>query len=170
MNIVAQIIGFIAFGFSLFTYHQKGKVNILNNALVVNFLKLVHYLLLGAYSGFATKVVAIFRDLFVIVKERNSFFGSKLYFYIFIFLYLVISVITYDGFLSLLPIIAALTYMLVIWDGNDVKIRRIALLGYFLWLGYNIFVFSLSGIFSNVVSIMSVSFAIYKDNRQSIFS
>lgn len=165
MYLAAQIIGFVAFGISLFTYHKEDKVKILSNALVVNFLKLIHYLLLGEYSGCATKIIAIIRDFFVILKEKYTILSSKLFLWLFVLLYVIISVVTYDELLSLLPIIAAFSYMFVIWDGDDIKIRRIALLGYLLWLGYDVFVFSISGILSNIVSILSVSLAIYKDNR-----
>ena len=164
---MAQLIGFIAFFISLVTYHQKSKVKILSNALLVNCLKIVHYLLLGAYSACVIKVVAIIRDFFVILKEKYNFLRSKFFFWFFLLLYLVIAIVTYDGVFSLFPVIAAFTYILVIWNGDVDKIRKIAFLGYCLWLCYNIFVFSISGVLSDIISILSVSVAIYRcrENR-----
>ena len=64
--VVAQVIGFIAFFFSLFAFHRKKKNKILGNMIISNILNLIHYLLLGAYSGCITKVLAIIRDNFII--------------------------------------------------------------------------------------------------------
>lgn len=69
--IIAQIIGFLAFIISLIAYHRKKKSKILGNMAISNILNLVHYLLLGAYSGCITKVMAIIRDLFIMQKERT---------------------------------------------------------------------------------------------------
>ena len=165
MYIIAQIIGFVAFLVSLITYHKKSKTGILNNALISNSLKLIHYLLLGAYSGCVTKVIAIVRDVFIIMKVKYSYLNSKVFLYLFVLLYIIVSVITFDVIISLLPILAALSYIVVIWDGDVDKIRKVALIGYLLWLGYDFFVFSIGGILSNVVSILSVGVAIYNDKR-----
>ena len=165
MYIIAQIIGFVAFLVSLSTYHKKSKTGILNNALISNSLKLIHYLLLGAYSGCVTKVIAIVRDVFIIMKVKYSYLNSKVFLYLFVLLYIIVSVITFDVIISLLPILAALSYIVVIWDGDVDKIRKVALIGYLLWLGYDFFVFSIGGILSNVVSILSVGVAIYNDKR-----
>ena len=34
----------------------------------------------------------------------------------------------------------------VIWNGNDLDIRKVAFVGYILWLIYNIYVFTIVGI------------------------
>lgn len=69
LYILAQIIGFIAFFVSLIAYHRKDKKNILINMITANIINLFHYLLLGAYSGCITKLLAIFRDCFIILKK-----------------------------------------------------------------------------------------------------
>ena len=84
--IVSQVFGICAFIISLIAYHRKEKKKILSNMVLSNILNLIHYFLLGAYSGCITKLLAIFRDYFIILKEKHSKLSNILYLYIFIML------------------------------------------------------------------------------------
>ncbi|MBE6158984.1 MAG: YgjV family protein [Firmicutes bacterium] len=163
--VVAQIIGFIAFIFSLIAYHKKNKNKILGNMIISNVLNLIHYLLLGAYSGCITKVLAIIRDNFIILKDKNKKLSSNIYLILFILIYIIAGIFTYNGVLSLLPLMAALIYIIFIWNGKELTIKKVAFGTYFLWLIYNICVLSIPGIISNVVSIISTFIAIINYKR-----
>ena len=165
--IVAQIIGFIAFTVSLIAYHRKEKKNILSNMLLSNILNLIHYLLLGAFSGCITKLLAIVRDYFIIFKEKHSKFSNKVYLMLFILLYIIAAVFTYNGILSILPLIAAIIYIIFIWNGNEVIIKKTAFFCNFLWLIYNVFVLSIAGIISNIISLLSTLIAIINTKKVS---
>lgn len=77
--VIAQIIGFVAFVVSLIAYHRKDKKTILGNMIISNILNLIHYLLLGAFSGCVTKLLAIFRDYFIIFKEKYTRLSNIIY-------------------------------------------------------------------------------------------
>lgn len=164
--IVAQIIGLIAFVVSLIAYHKKDKKTILNNMITSNILNLIHYLLLGAFSGCITKLLAIFRDYFIILKEKNKKLSNSVYLIVFILLYIIATIFTYNGILSILPLVAAIIYIIFIWNGNEVIIKKIAFFCYFLWLIYNIFVLSIAGIVSNIISIISTLIAIINIEKE----
>ena len=132
-----------------------------------NILNLIHYFLLGAYSGCITKLLAIFRDYFIILKEKHSKLSNILYLFIFIMLYVVASIFTYNGILSILPLLAALIYIIFIWNGNEKKKKKVAFFCYFLWLVYNIFVFSIAGIVSNIIAIISTFVAIISIKKKT---
>ena len=134
MYIVSQIFGISAFIISLIAYHRKDKKSILSNMVVSNILNLIHYLLLNAYSGCITKLLAIFRDYFVILKEKHPRLSNNIYLIIFIVLYIIASIFTYNGILSILPLLAALIYIIFIWNGNELIIKKVAFFCYFLWL------------------------------------
>ena len=163
--LIAQIIGFIAFIFSIIAYQKKSKEKILGNMIVSNILNLIHYLLLGAFSGFITKIIAILRDSFVIIKKKNKILSSKWFLVIFIVIYIFAGIFTYKGIKSLFPIIASIIYIIPIWNGNEATVRKTAFFCYFLWLIYNFYVFSFSGIFSNIVSIFSTAAAIRSEKK-----
>ena len=160
MNIVyviSQVAGFIAFILSLIAYHRKKKSEIFQTMMVANVLDIIHYILLGAYSGCITKVIALVRNEIIIVKEKN-----KVLIAMFI-IYLVSGILTYKNIYSILPIIAAIIYLYFVWNGNELKVKKCAFYCYFLWLVYNICVFSIAGITSNIVSIISTFIAVYNE-------
>lgn len=163
--VVAQIIGFIAFFFSLIAYHKKSKNKMLGSMIISNVLNLIHYLLLDAYSGCITKVLAIVRDNFIIIKDKNKKLSNNIYLILFIIIYIISGIFTYKGIISILPLIAALIYIIFIWNGRELTIRKVAFGTYFLWLIYNIFVLSIPGIISNVVSIVSTFIAILNNKK-----
>ena len=80
-------------------------------------------------------------------------------------IYLVSGILTYKNIYSILPIIAAMIYLYFVWNGNELKVKRCAFYCYFLWLIYNICVFSIAGITSNIVSIISTFIAVYNEKR-----
>lgn len=166
--IFSQIIGFIAFAFALIAYHRKKKKKILGNMVISNILNLFHYLLLEAYSGCITKVLAIIRDCFIIHKEKNKKLSSIFYLFIFLLIYLITAILTYDGILSLFPLFAATIYIIFIWNGNEYTIKKIAFFGYFLWLVYNIYVLSIIGIISNIIAIISTFIAIINYQKERV--
>ena len=160
VKIIAQIIGFVALFISLIAYHRKDKKTIMSSLIICNLFKLVHYLLLGAYSGCVTKIIAIIRDEFIIIKEKNTKLSNNLFLLFFIMLYVIAAFFTYDGILSLFPLVAALIYTLFIWNGNELVVKKTAFYCYFIWLVYNIFVFSIPEIIANILGIISTFIAI----------
>ena len=164
--IVSQIAGFIAFILSLIAYHQKKKKKIFQTMTIANILDIIHYILLGAYSGCITKVIALIRNEIIIIKEKNKKFNSKIILIILFAIYLVSGILTYKNLYSILPILAAMIYLYFIWNGNELKVKKVAFYCYFLWLIYNICVFSIAGITSNVVSIISTFIAVYNEKNQ----
>ena len=80
-------------------------------------------------------------------------------------LYVIFSIFAFDGIISILPLIAGTIYIIFIWNGNDMVVRKTAFFCYFLWLIYNIFVLSIPGIVSDVVAIISTFIAII-NNRE----
>ena len=166
MNIVyviSQIAGFIAFILSLIAYHRKKKSKIFQTMMVANVLDIIHYILLGAYSGCITKVIALVRNEIIIVKEKNKKFNNIIVLIALFIIYLVSGILTYKNIYSILPILAAIIYLYFVWNGNELRVKKSAFYCYFLWLIYNICVFSIAGITSNIVSIISTFIAVYNE-------
>lgn len=163
--IIAQIIGFIAFTISLIAYHRNKKEEIFKTMMVANILDIIHYLLLSAYSGCITKVIALIRNKIIIVKEKNKKLNNIIVLIILFIAYLISGILTYKNIYSVLPILAAMIYLYFVWNGNELKVKKVACYCYFLWLVYNIFVFSIAGILSNVISIISAFIAMYNEKK-----
>ena len=160
MYLMAQIIGLVAFSFSLIAYHKNSKKIILSNLIVSNILNFIYYFMLGAVSGSMTKLLAILRDYFILEKCKHKKLTNVLYLYIFVFTYLFFMYITYKGVVSIFPFIASIYYLIGIWDADEFRVRKVALISFIPWLIYNICVLSISGLVSNVLSILSAYIAI----------
>lgn len=165
IKIVSQIIGFIAFFISLIAFHRKDKKKIFQTMALSNLLECIHYILLGAYSGCATKAIALIRNIIISIKEKNKKLNSIIVLAIFIIGYIIAGILTYDGIFSLLPIITGTIYLVIVWNGDRLKVKKIAFLCSFLWFIYNIYVLSISGITLNVVEMVSLSIAIWNEKR-----
>ena len=162
--IISQIFALIAFIFSLIAFHRSKKENILKTSIASNIFDIIHYLLLNAYSGMLTKVLALFRNIFVLYKD-NKKKKYDLFFYIFFVLYILAGILTYKGIYSFLPLIAAITYLYAIYYCKELTIKSVSCFGYILWLIYNICIGSVIGIISNVVAIVSTGIAIYNEKK-----
>ena len=167
MYIASQIIETVAIIITLASYHFKTKKNIFKGMCLANIFEITHYLFLNAYSGCFTKVVALARNIFIIEKDKNKKLNNKIFLMLFIGIYIILSVLTFNSIYSILPFIAAITYMIVVWNGNELQVKKIAFICYFLWLAYNIFIFSVAGIISSICGIVSTYIA-YKNYKKEI--
>lgn len=166
MYICSQIFGILSLIVTLISYHLKTKKQIFKGMCVANVLDITHYLLLNAYSGLTTKVMALIRNIFILIKEKNQKLNSNLFLLLFIIGYIILGIITFENKFSLLPMIAAIVYMIGVWNGGELAIKRIAFLCYFLWLIYNVSVMSIAGVLSNVISLISTYIAYYTCKKQ----
>ena len=166
--IIANAIGFISFVISLIAFHKKDKKNIFKNTMISNSLSLIQYIVLNAYSGIATKIIAIIRDLSIMKQEKYNFLKTKKMLSIFVIIYLVLMIITYQGILSVFSLLAALIYTIFCWNGNVNTVRYIGIFTNVLWLIYNLFVKAYAGAFANLISIFSTGIAIYNNKRKEV--
>ena len=165
--IIANIIGLIAFVIATLAYHHKTKKMIFVTSTVADVLKLIHYIVLNAYSGMTTKVIAIIRNLAIIKQDKYKILKSKWILLIFVIAYIVLGVVTYNGIISICSVLAAFAYTTVSWNGNETRVRQVVILSETLWFIYNIYVKSYALALSNIVMIISAIIALYR-NRNKI--
>lgn len=160
--LTAQVVGFISFLFSMRAYFQNQKNGYAFDSMIANILNIIHYIMIGGYAATVTKAIAAVREIFVFSKRKNNIFNYLIYVF-FIIIYLTCMVFLFNGsIVSLFPIIAAIIYFTFEWFGSITSIRIIGLISSFLWLLYNISVFSISGICQNVVSSIMIIISIIK--------
>ena len=158
--IISQILAFIAFLFNISAYQLKKKSQILGFTITGNVLNIIHYILLGAWSGMATKILAVTRDSYVVFKDKKSL-KSIIPLIIFICAYIIMAIITYESPLSLLPLLAATLYTIGIYKGGAQRVRIAAASTCVLWLIYNISVYSIAGAIGDIFIITSNIVAYY---------
>ena len=163
--LLSQIFALVATIFSLLAFQQRKKIQILNYTVVAAICSVLHYVFLGAWSGVAAKSVGVTRNIFA-AYETGKQKTSKIAPLFFVTCYITMGIITYVSPASLLPVAAASIYTIAIYLENAERLRKVAVLTASLWLLYNIFVFSIVGIISEVIFIANDLVAIYRYRHQ----
>ena len=160
--IIGNIFGIIGLIFSAVVYHKRQKKKVLLDLIISNCFSLLQYLFLQAYTGCITIIISILRNIIAIKKgEKNKNFVLI----IFIILYIVMGILTYNSIFSILLIIASIIYLLGIWDGREDFIRKTGLINMYLWLIYSISTWAIAGVIQNIILIVSTHIAI-RNNRE----
>ena len=142
------------------------KEKIFENMIISNILDVIHYIILGAYSGSITKVIALIRNVVIVKKEKYKRLSSNIILILFIIIYVISGIITFTNIWSIFCILAAIIYLIWCWNGNEIQVKKAAFYCYFLWLIYNISVQSYAGITSNMVSIVSTFIALINEGKR----
>ena len=149
--IISQVFTIISYIFLATTYYVKKRRNVLILNCVVQCSFVVAFVLLEAWSGLAMTVLALIRNLFFIVDEnkngkRENMNKTDIGVLVVMYVVSIVSAIfTYEGILSLLPVLATMMYTYAVCQKN---IRTYKLLGIpieILWVGYNFYIKSLFG-------------------------
>lgn len=162
--IIGNIFGIIGLIYSAVAYHKKEKKDILKLLIISNSLSLIQYMFLQAYTGCITIIISIIRNIIALKKKDKN---ENIILAIFIILYIVMGIITYNSIFSILPIIASIIYVIGIWNGNENIIRKTGLINMYLWLIYSISTFAVAGAIQNIILIISTHIAI-RNNREEV--
>lgn len=154
MFLIAQIVGVIGIFFNILIYQQKQKESLLVHKLLSDMVSLLHFLMLGAFSGALIACIGCFRELTFLKCSKDSPKG-KIMLIIFIIVSLVSAAVSWKGFFSILPTIASVISVISFYQG-DPKITRILSFPISMCMGtYCFFVKSYTGIINEVLTVMS---------------
>lgn len=158
---MAQFLGLIYAIFLILSNYGKTTKQILYLQTISFLFKAIHYYLLGGISGFLTSLISMIRNI-IIYKTQN-----KTLTIIFIIIYITIGTITLKSIFTILPVIATITYTIIITKNNPKYLRYGTLITSITWLIYNIYIMSYSAIVLQTIMIISNIIAIIKlDKKQ----
>lgn len=150
--IISQVCVVITYLFLALSYYAKSRKVV----LILSFLSLIAngatYILLNAYSGFAMCVLAFVRNIVFMIDEkkngqRDKINRNDIIFLILLYIASIISAIfTFDGFLSLLSIIATMLYTYSVWQKKTKVYKLLGMPIGVLWILYNLYVKSVLGV------------------------
>lgn len=175
--ILSQIFTIIMYGLLAISYYAKDRKTI----LILSFLSLIAnalaYVLLDAYTGLAMCVIAFFRNIVFLIDERkngkrDSITKKDIGWLILFYLLMIISTIfTYDGYLSLLSVVATMIYTYSVWQKRTNVYKFLGIPVGVFWVLYNLYVRSVFGvILESILLIASTTGYILeiRKNRKSI--
>jgi hypothetical protein len=162
--ILSQVFTIIMYALLGVTYYTKERKKILIISILSNASCGIAYVLLQAWSGFAMCLLAIFRESVNLFEEKKN--GKRDYINKFDIVFLIIlyaiciisAVFTYEGFLSLLSIIATMIYTFAICQKSTKVYKICGIPISTLWIIYNAYVKSIFGvILESIILICSIT-------------
>lgn len=160
--IISQILGFFGFVVYALSFWQKDRRKILLLEVGECLLYSIHYFLLGAMTGGYINIIGMARSGSFIYKDKNKFMSTNVLPTIFLILYVLNAILTWEGYITLFPTIGSMLLCVAIWQHNTKNIRKTGLIVQILWLIYSIFVGSYVVVVTEIILIISTIFAIIK--------
>lgn len=153
-----QLIGILAFLVLVLSFYKRNPKTIITYQIVSNFSYTIHYFLLGALSGAYISFIGIFRNI-AIIKIKNQ---KKTLVGIVILLYLIVTLIFYEGIHSLFPIVANSAYLITMVMGTKKSLLIGGIISPILWSSYGLFVGSYASIVTESILLISNTMQLVK--------
>lgn len=169
--ILSQVFIVISYLFLVLTYQSKSRKNILIYSFVSLITNAISYVFLQAYTGLAMCFVAIFRNIIFMVDEKRNGKSDEIKkkdILILIVLYaisIISTVFTYDGFLSLLSVLATMLYTYSVWQKKTSVYKILGLPIGILWIAYNIYIMSIFGIILETILTISAIYGYCREKK-----
>ena len=155
MKIIAEIIGYAAVLLVFFMFQQNVRKKLIFCKLLIDFLWIIHFALLGGYTIVYTTSIAVFRELVFINRDR-PFFKSVAWLWLFIALYIITPVFTWEGIYSIFPVISSVVATVSLWVKSVKKTKAISLVVSSSQLVYEAALKSYSAMTYEIVTIISI--------------
>ena len=165
MEIFGQIVGFLAIGTTIVIYSQKDRKKLLLYKLLADILWISHFMLIGAYSGMATMLIAIFRELLFVNRDKYRVFQNQIWVVLFSGAYLISAYFTWRNIFSIFPAIASTIATIGFWKREVSQIRYMSLIVSVFMLAYGIAMGSIATIFNEIFTMSSIGITIYRQYK-----
>ena len=159
--IMSQILTVIKYAVLGKTYHEKNRKRIIILNIATNALTIGIFILLKAWSGLATTIVTFMASIVFMIdekkygkKEKNDINDIIILIDLFV-LFMVCSIITYQGVLSMFSIMAGTVWIYSVWQKKPILYKLLGVVTGALWLSYNIYIMSILGIFFEVIMVIT---------------
>lgn len=158
--IISQIIALVGFAFYAWSFWQKDRRKILLLVVAECFLHAIHYFMLGALTGAFINIIGMARSGSFIYKDKNKFMKTFTLPVIFLVIYVINAILTWEGFITVLPTLGSMIVCVTTWQNNTKNIRRYGVVVQILWLAYAIYLGSYMVIVSEIILIISTIWSI----------
>ena len=161
-DIFAQLVGFVAMAFCIGSYQIKNSRLLILCKMAGDTIYIVHYLMLGSYSGCATITICALNGL--ICSFRGSQWADwKGWKWCLSALLVLACLLTWNPIPSLCTMVSIMVVIWTTWSGRAKVIRLGKLLGAGpTWLAYTIFAGSWSGALCELIGMSSAAIGLWR--------
>ncbi len=144
------------------SFQQKTRKGILMMQLIAEAFWVLHFGLIGAYTGMALNILGVVRCYVYANRETKKWANSETIPYIFFTLSIITGILSWTNAYSLLPMAAVCITSFVLWSKKAHIIRYFSYPGCICWLIFNIASGSYAGIVTELFNISSVTVGIIR--------
>lgn len=169
-NLIIQALAVIAFaGFTASFYFPK-RNQILFGQVIFLLIWSLHFILIHAPTGAIMLFLGAVRSGVFYFKPKYKILDSKIVLYCFFLILTVASLLTWQGWYSILPLIAVIFVSIAHWQIDVNKLRLICIPSTFFWFFYDLIVKSYGSMISEVIMLILiiVSLLVYS-KKKSVF-
>lgn len=161
-DILIQLIGFAAMTLGILSYQAKRRNTILLMQMLGSILWSIQFYGLGAYTGMALNAVVILRNTLYAQRGKRAWAECPLLPACIMAAFLLAGVLTWEGPISLLPMVAMIISTVALYIKDERRIRLLSLFVSPPWLIYDALCFSLGGVLTEVFTIVSILIALWR--------
>lgn len=162
--IIGQVFGGIALIILMISFQKNEKKFLLKFQTISSLLYAIQYVFLNAFTGCFMNLTCMIRNFIF-----NKYNEKKIPIYILliiIFLMVFLSLMSYQGIISLLPMFAVVFYSIALWYGNLKIIRITEIFSCVLYIIYNIQVLAITGFVATAIELIAAVISLYRFDIQ----
>jgi hypothetical protein len=161
MVLAGQIMGWLAALLTFISYQCKEHKKLIVVQTLSSISICISYLLLGAWSGMLLNVICILRN-FIIYRKDIKIFSYSFWPYALAVLMSITGVLSWQGAMSLLIILALAVNTLFLYFPNVQNLRKSIIITSTMVLIYNVYYSVWGGVFNELIAIFSSVIGIYR--------
>ena len=155
-NLIAQGIGMVGLIFAIISFQNNKRNLILVFLGFAQMCFIAHFALLGVWTASAMNIVGAARTFFFMLRGKKRWMDSNIVMYTFISLFFIAGILSWQNWLSLLPIMAMAIETIGVWQKDPKKIRFIVIIPRPMWITFNVIHSSYAGILTELFVITSL--------------
>lgn len=159
---LVQGVGYAALLFVVLSFQKKQRSTLLLVMLAGLLLFMLHYSLLGAWTGALMNLIEAGVVFIAYKKDTAKWAQHPAWLYAFIGLYVIFGVVSFKGWVDILPVVAQAFGAIAVWQTNARAIRFLMLVPRPLWFTYNLVVGSQAGVVAEIFISASVLIGIIR--------
>lgn len=162
---ISQILVIISTIFISITYFTKKRSKVLIIFIFYSCLYGLHYLLLGALTGFLMNIVSIIRNVLFYLNEQRHKENSVLFLLILYIIILLFTLYSYKDIYGIVSMSASLLSTYSVWQKNLKIYRFIAIIVSILFIIYAIHINSLFALITEVILLFAEIIGIFINKK-----
>jgi hypothetical protein len=170
MFLLSQVLGVLALALSTASIQFKDKTKLLFLQVITSGFKIFALALVGGMSGAYLMTVATFRKVWFYNNSRRSIKNKSNSLIFFVVLGFIVTIITWQGVTSLLPLCAITVTTIALWQDDPYILRYLTLIANVCFTIYSINVLAytnaLSEVFVGVSTLVSLARFYLQDKKQ----